>query len=88
MYRGDEEVAKHQLQMAVLGNWRDGVVAMGGGVICVGGLVSNYKRLVLWVGGYMYVGGMVSNYKRLCISLNFASSLSPVIYHLHLSSAW
>ena len=71
MYRGDAESAKHQLQMAVLGNWRDGVVAMAG-VICVGGLVSNYKRLVLWVGGYMYVGGMVSN-KILCISLNFAS---------------
>ena len=31
------------------------------------------------------MGGMVSNYKRLfCISLNFASSLSPVVNHLHL----
>ena len=44
MHRGEQEGAKHQLRMAVLGNWRDGVVAMGG-VICMGGLVSNYKRL-------------------------------------------
>ena len=50
MYRADSDSAKHQLQMAILSNWRDGVVAMGG-VICVGGLVSNYNTLVLWVGG-------------------------------------
>ena len=31
------------------------------------------------------MGGLVSNYKGLfCISLNFASSLSPVVNHLHL----
>ena len=30
MHQGDEEKARNQLRMAVLGNWRDGVVAMGG----------------------------------------------------------
>ena len=30
MHEEDEEKARNQLRMAVLGNWRDGIVAMGG----------------------------------------------------------
>ena len=42
MYRGTmrQEEAEGQLKKGVLGNWREGVLKMGGGT-CVGGVVSN-----------------------------------------------
>ena len=42
MYKGVlwQEEAEGQLEKGVLGNWREGVLKMGGGT-CVGGVVSN-----------------------------------------------
>ena len=43
-----KEAAEEQLRMCIYGNWRNGMMAMGGGATCLGGLVTLSTFVLGW----------------------------------------